>query len=69
MARIRTLAGLFSAMPRLLRDAKARILNEHVAKDGLTVFAHARQRGAEGIVSKMVNVPIDQVRAAYDRWR
>jgi ATP-dependent DNA ligase len=30
-------------------------LNEHIAEDGLTVFAHACQLGAEGIVSKKVD--------------
>jgi hypothetical protein len=36
----------------LLRDVEAGILlNEHVAEDGPTVFAHACQLGAEGIVS------------------
>jgi bifunctional non-homologous end joining protein LigD len=41
---------------RLLRDTKAGILlNEHIAQDGPTVFAHACQLGAEGIVSKRVD--------------
>jgi ATP-dependent DNA ligase len=31
------------------------LLNEHVAEDGPTVFAHACQLGAEGIVSKRVD--------------
>jgi bifunctional non-homologous end joining protein LigD len=45
-----------SALARLLRDAKAGIqLNEHIAEDGATVFAHACQLGAEGIVSKKVD--------------
>jgi ATP-dependent DNA ligase len=35
---------------------KARILvNEHVAEDGPTVFAHACRLGAEGIVFKRVD--------------
>ncbi len=41
---------------QLLRDIKAGILlNEHVAEDGPTVFAHACRLGAEGIVSKRVD--------------
>jgi bifunctional non-homologous end joining protein LigD len=45
-----------AALARLLRDAKAGILlNEHVADDGPTVFAHACRLGAEGIVSKRVD--------------
>jgi bifunctional non-homologous end joining protein LigD len=45
-----------AALARLLRDAKVGILlNEHIAEDGLTVFAHACQLGAEGIVSKRVD--------------
>jgi bifunctional non-homologous end joining protein LigD len=40
----------------LLRDTEAGILlNEHVAADGATVFAHACQLGAEGIVSKKID--------------
>jgi bifunctional non-homologous end joining protein LigD len=31
------------------------LLNEHVAEDGPTVFAHACRLGAEGIVSKRVD--------------
>ena len=43
-------------MARLLRDTGAGILlNEHIAEDGATVFAHACQVGAEGIVSKKVD--------------
>jgi bifunctional non-homologous end joining protein LigD len=39
-----------AALARLLRDAKAGILlNEHIAEDGHTVFAHACRLGAEGI--------------------
>ncbi len=45
-----------AALAGLLRDAKAGILfNEHIAEDGATVFAHACQVGAEGIVSKRVD--------------
>jgi hypothetical protein len=59
----RTLAALVDVPPssrvgraRLLRDTEARILvNEHIAEDGPTVFAHACQLGAEGIVSKKVD--------------
>jgi bifunctional non-homologous end joining protein LigD len=37
-----------AALARLLRDAEAGILlNEHIAEDGATVFAHACQLGAE----------------------
>jgi bifunctional non-homologous end joining protein LigD len=44
------------ALARLLRDTEAGILlNEHVAEDGPTVFAHACRLGAEGIVSKKVD--------------
>jgi bifunctional non-homologous end joining protein LigD len=45
-----------AALARLLRNTKAGILiNEHVAEDGPTVFAHACRLGAEGIVSKRVD--------------
>jgi bifunctional non-homologous end joining protein LigD len=45
-----------AALTRLLRDAKVGILlNEHIAEDGPTVFAHACRLGAEGIVSKKVD--------------
>jgi bifunctional non-homologous end joining protein LigD len=45
-----------AALARLLRDTEAGILlNEHIADDGATVFAHACQLGAEGIVSKRVD--------------
>jgi bifunctional non-homologous end joining protein LigD len=45
-----------AALALLLYDVKAGILlNEHVAEDGPTVFAHACRLGAEGIVSKRVD--------------
>jgi hypothetical protein len=45
-----------AALARLLRDMETGILvNEHVAEDGPTVFAHACRLGAEGIVSKRVD--------------
>jgi bifunctional non-homologous end joining protein LigD len=45
-----------AALARLLRNTEAGILlNEHIAEDGATVFAHACQLGAEGIVSKKVD--------------
>ena len=45
-----------AALARLLRGIKAGILlNEHIAEDGPTVFAHACRLGAEGIVSKRVD--------------
>ena len=45
-----------AALARLLRGVEAGILlNEHVAEDGPTVFEHACQLGAEGIVSKRVD--------------
>src|SRR5262250_2948003 len=45
-----------AALARLLRDIEAGILlNEHIAEDGPTVFAHACRLGAEGIVSKKVD--------------
>jgi bifunctional non-homologous end joining protein LigD len=45
-----------AALARLLRDTEVGILlNEHIAEDGATVFAHACQLGAEGIVSKKVD--------------
>jgi bifunctional non-homologous end joining protein LigD len=45
-----------AALARLLRETEAGILlNEHIAEDGATVFAHACQVGAEGIVSKRVD--------------
>jgi hypothetical protein len=43
-------------LARLLRDSDAGILlNEHIAEDGATVFAHACRLGAEGIVSKRID--------------
>jgi len=45
-----------AALARLLRDTEAGIrLNEHLAEDGPTVFAHACRLGAEGIVSKKID--------------
>jgi bifunctional non-homologous end joining protein LigD len=45
-----------TALTRLLGDTEAGILlNEHVAEDGPTVFAHACRLGAEGIVSKKID--------------
>jgi bifunctional non-homologous end joining protein LigD len=45
-----------AALAALLRDTEAGILvNEHIAEDGATVFAHACRLGAEGIVSKRVD--------------
>jgi bifunctional non-homologous end joining protein LigD len=45
-----------AALARLLRETEAGILvNEHIAEDGATVFAHACQLGAEGIVSKRID--------------
>jgi bifunctional non-homologous end joining protein LigD len=45
-----------AALAQLLRKTEAGILlNEHIAEDGATVFAHACQLGAEGIVSKRVD--------------
>jgi bifunctional non-homologous end joining protein LigD len=45
-----------AALARLLRDGKTGfLLNEHIAEDGATVFAHACRLGAEGIVSKKVD--------------
>ena len=45
-----------TTLARLLRDTEVGILlNEHVAEDGPTVFAHACRLGAEGIVSKRVD--------------
>jgi hypothetical protein len=45
-----------AGLARLLRDSEAGILlNEHVAEDGPTVFAHACRLGAEGIFSKKVD--------------
>jgi ATP-dependent DNA ligase len=45
-----------ASLARLLPDAKAGILlNEHIAEDGATVFAHACRLGAEGIVSKRID--------------
>src|SRR6266478_8409235 len=38
-----------------LRTEAGILLNEHVAEDGPTVFAHACRLGAEGIVSKRVD--------------
>jgi ATP-dependent DNA ligase len=45
-----------TTLARLLGDTEAGILlNEHVAEDGPTVFAHACRLGAESIVSKRVD--------------
>jgi bifunctional non-homologous end joining protein LigD len=45
-----------AALARLLRKTKVGILlNEHIAENGPTVFAHACRLGAEGIVSKKVD--------------
>jgi ATP-dependent DNA ligase len=45
-----------TALAQLLGDLKAGILlNEHIAEDGPTVFAHACQLRAEGFVSKRVD--------------
>jgi bifunctional non-homologous end joining protein LigD len=45
-----------AALARPLHDTEAGILlNEHVAEDGPTVFAHACRLGAEGIASKGVD--------------
>jgi bifunctional non-homologous end joining protein LigD len=45
-----------AALAQLLGGLKAGILlNEHIAEDGPSVFAHACQLGAEGIVSKKVD--------------
>jgi bifunctional non-homologous end joining protein LigD len=45
-----------AVLARLLGGIKAGILlNRHIAEDGPTVFAHACQLGAEGIVSKRVD--------------
>jgi bifunctional non-homologous end joining protein LigD len=45
-----------AVLARLLCGTKAGILlNDHVAGDGPTVFAHACRLGAEGIVSKKVD--------------
>jgi bifunctional non-homologous end joining protein LigD len=45
-----------AALARLLRETEAGILlNEHIAEDGATVFAHACRLGAEGIVSKRID--------------
>jgi bifunctional non-homologous end joining protein LigD len=47
-----------AALTRLLRGSKAGIvINDHIAEDGPTVFAHACKLGAEGIVSKRVDAP------------
>jgi bifunctional non-homologous end joining protein LigD len=45
-----------AALGRILRNTKVGILlNEYVAEDGPTVFAHACRLGAEGTVSKKVD--------------
>jgi bifunctional non-homologous end joining protein LigD len=45
-----------AALAQPLRDTKAGILlNEHIVEDGPTVFGHACQLGAKGIVSKKVD--------------
>src|SRR2546429_4468641 len=59
MARICAISRFSNARPRR-RDCcaisrRGMLLNEHVAVDGATVFAHACRLGAEGIVSKRVD--------------
>jgi bifunctional non-homologous end joining protein LigD len=45
-----------AALARLLHGCEAGILlNEHIAEDGPTVFAHACKLGTEGIVSKRID--------------
>jgi bifunctional non-homologous end joining protein LigD len=45
-----------STFAQLLAERKTGILlNEHIVEDGATVFAHACQLGAEGIVSKKID--------------
>jgi bifunctional non-homologous end joining protein LigD len=45
-----------AALARVLRGTDTHILfNEHVARDGPTVFVHACLLGAEGIVSKRID--------------
>jgi hypothetical protein len=46
-----------AALARLLRDQGWHPAQRHVAGDGPTVFKHAFQLGAEGIVSKRADVP------------
>jgi hypothetical protein len=54
-----------ATLARLLRDAKAGILlNEHIAEDCLTVFAHACQLNAEGIFPRRWTASTGPVRAA-----
>jgi bifunctional non-homologous end joining protein LigD len=53
---LRDRAFLKATLARLLGGIEAGILlNEHVAEDGPTVFAHVCRLGAEGIVSKKVD--------------
>jgi hypothetical protein len=53
-----------AALALLLGNTEVGILlNEHVAEDGLTVFAHACRLGAEGIVSRRSTAPTGPVRA------
>jgi bifunctional non-homologous end joining protein LigD len=53
------------ALARLSRNAEGGILfNEHIAKDGPIVLAHACRLGAEGIVSKKVDGTYRSGRAA-----
>jgi bifunctional non-homologous end joining protein LigD len=54
-----------TALARLLRDTETGILlNEHIAEDGLIVFAHACRLGAEGSYRRKSMVPISPARAA-----
>jgi bifunctional non-homologous end joining protein LigD len=47
-----------AALALLLRGSETGMLmNEHIAEDGATVFAHACKLGAEGIVSKRIDAP------------
>jgi ATP-dependent DNA ligase len=56
--RARPLLERKDALARLLRGKNSAILlNEHIAEPGPVVFAHACKLGAEGIVSKRIDLP------------
>jgi hypothetical protein len=61
MARICAAARSLTARLRWRSCCAGILLNEHIAEDGLNVFAHPCQLGAEGIVSKRIDTVVRRV--------
>jgi hypothetical protein len=55
MARICAITHSWTGRRRWRETGAGILLNEHIAEDGATVFAHACRLGAEGIVSKRID--------------